>query len=1545
MTSVPEQFFDEFLSLREAFGSLKGAKGGLHAMAGFDFQLTKAVLSIIRQAANGNGQTFVEVLSDIVALDKGLLVTQAKRTLSSSSLHSGLSELWAIYKLATEKAPGLLSHLRFQIASDRRVLQDWEASLERWTPEDAQHAGLGKFKALVSVDVSPSPRLEAAGLLVSRVKDPEPFARIDRFVAMLLRATAETIDQTIEEIRVELEAKKQEYLLRERRFAIWGMHDQPPKTIMRESNLDLAVRIGERLAVADLREGRLAPRSIYSDIEAGCEAWLSAPRDPYKLPTYWLSGRSGCGKSAALLHLAAALHAQNPDRMILWLGEQVERVAETVRWAAPYLREGRQVLLVLDDPFTAARQQAFARSVASAQAEWEAIRDDMSAEDRVPPMILCCGPTEQRVQAEEQCYSHIECNGFNLPIETAEDLEELAAWFHQRTGSSTPPMSGNVLLVQQMFEWTKGRIADFSYRFRERIRSFDQAHAEMIYQTIAQILALNRLYVDFPATHLQEQRAANPALDAALMTLGGEQRHFDFGASPHGGVRLTHPHLADAIYREWFGRTTDSPFRRRHLEVALVSALDQENELPEIRHAPLWSIARLAQREDRYGRVVDPEMHARVELIRSELQQVLKEVYSSRSSTLTPLQDLPVWIALKDELDLSLAPDPVDTLIEAVDAAEAPERGLRLSCHWLLGGRGDRERCEQSVARCLNRIARQRTNGAVWYDWVPVAIDFIDRAGHEPILESFHELVKVGANLPRKAQLVDVVLALPDGAGRQIAIDWLQQTSTGYLEWSFILHKLLKAGHCDASDAIAIGYLDADPFAPAWGFIWLELMIAGRSDRAKLMADGLEWIGVYNRGPRQPAPPEQICWDRVWQKLLAELPAGSPDRSKLIARGNEWLAEIDSDNEGWPRVWEKLWIEAADDTAALDTLLGVAEEMLEQALPRLSGWSHVWTRAVEHAGAKRRMSLLERGLGWIREAELQHLGWSFVWSRLLSEADDETAAELLKRGRAWLSVVADGHVGWGPVWIELARLAGRADQVWLFERGITWLLASPNTSRSWPKIATEMLKAGYEIDRIRPRLAEWLASNVKSKIWPAALASYLGAIPDRVALAPVFEACIQVVDDPEASVHARANAWDGLRLLGADRDRLSESGHRLLDDPETTQRARVNMCGRMLRSFNERNDPVARRPYFDHALALIGEVADQKMWQWVWGPLSASRISREMRELEAFASQWLKERPESDPRWSKLYIYAAKAKDRAGIDDPGVRERAIRVLSTASVGPDWIRLWLSFPDRLELCVRSAIEARAFAALREVQRDRLWCRFFVILLSTRKEAIRTRALDFADRLRTEAPDADFWSAIWAGAYAAVRERAERERWLSFALGQLGAMPPIAAWRELFMAVKTVASDALPTPEILRTSGFWLSRPIEPLPLWREVLNWRMAHEPSPWDAGEDRQTLITWLMSGDVGSQVWASVASNVVRHLQGEDVKPFRDRVFGWFETANADNARWPYIWASMWEMEAGVPESVRRLRALGTKWLDHRISHPNRQLVQRRVAPPRKKR
>jgi hypothetical protein len=162
-------------------------------------------------------------------------------------------------------------------------------------------------------------------------------------------------------------------------------------------------------------------------------------------------------------------------------------------------------------------------------------------------MILTCGPTEFADAFKENAAF----SGFDLYLEAVETIaaneaNEIEAWYHQRTGKisqrgaafSQATQEDNGLFVSLAVELTHGDLQAFAHRFGERVRLNGLDNALRL------PLALNRLYLRAPYNWLSDHDREH------LATLNGEGDFCLLEADMDGQiVRLTHPHLADAIYR------------------------------------------------------------------------------------------------------------------------------------------------------------------------------------------------------------------------------------------------------------------------------------------------------------------------------------------------------------------------------------------------------------------------------------------------------------------------------------------------------------------------------------------------------------------------------------------------------------------------------------------------------------------------------------------------------------------------------------------------------------------------------------------------------------------------------------------------------------------------------------------------------------------------------------------------------------------------------------------------------------------------------------
>ncbi|MEO9778993.1 MAG: hypothetical protein ABJH07_09495 [Sedimentitalea sp.] len=547
------QFWSSFRALREAISETPEGKGGVGAISGFAFQF---LVSLEEMVANANEadrvRVFLESLSDLtVSRGDHIEVTQIKLTLSSSATGKGVEELWKIHQQASVLTPELIPRLSYRLLGNKTAtksgMRSVEIRLKTWKPSGAfEQEQLDGFRGKLSAGTNSDPRLNLATSLVNLFAIADPFARIDKWIGMLLGVDSHAqLTTQAKAIAVDLEALATHKREVDATFRLWSASDRPPEVVLRETDRKKWVLTGQAPGRNHLREGRFAPRRVYSEIAGKAEEWLGAGADaPHEqISAFWIAGRSGSGKSVALLHLLSALHEADPDRVIVWLGDNSLRIGESVRWCRPFLREGHQVIIATDDPFTSAKQAEVAAALDLARAEIETLGELDT--DAPQPVLILCGPTEQAEAFAYELSDNVETLAFPFPHETKEDIEDLQAWYMRRTGETGLALdeTKNVLIVQLFFEWATGeKLESFSRRLAARLKDFAPDIKPGLYEIVAKILAVNRLYSWYPAAAIDAELGQSPEIEAGFRQLAKADGHFSLD-NDKGGYRLTHPHL------------------------------------------------------------------------------------------------------------------------------------------------------------------------------------------------------------------------------------------------------------------------------------------------------------------------------------------------------------------------------------------------------------------------------------------------------------------------------------------------------------------------------------------------------------------------------------------------------------------------------------------------------------------------------------------------------------------------------------------------------------------------------------------------------------------------------------------------------------------------------------------------------------------------------------------------------------------------------------------------------------------------------------------
>lgn len=1532
--------------LLKVWNRTRAATGGFNALAGFDYQISQALLEVIRSDAAGGELVLMEVLSDILKQDGGgLIVAQLKKTLSSAAVSKALDELWSIENLARSTTPVLRPRLRYRVQGARAELQDVNGAIGRWRPSSAHNpAELSDFLSRVSADVSSAPRLEAVRLLIQEFADDAAAATFDRFAGLLLRAgRPQGVAEAIEALRAHLHGLKATLGRRDFDFRIWGASDHPPSFIELETNSKAAVRIGERLEIRDLIAGRLSRRSVYDAIHHAAEDWLAETSEGVdKVPCFWVEGRSGAGKSAALLHLLAMLHANDPERVIVWLGSRPERVGEVIARFRDHVLAGRRLIIALDDPLAPDKQSQFAQAIQKAGEEWTRLHGQGDPDVLQTPVIICCGPTEQREYGSEVLYAELDIRAYPLPRERLEDLEELAHWYAKRTGRPAPDLSGDVLLVQRFFEWNKGDIPDFARRFRDRLKGFSRPNqTTTVFDIVARILAFGRLYSDYPVVDIEVARAGDDQLARDLDQLAENDDHLTF-EDEGGGVRLTHPHLADAIYREWFGKPGDRPFRKRHLADGLRASLGRQDEQPEVRLAPLWAIARLVRSPMGAGALPD-DVRERTTLIREELLELLPELYAECLPDLLPLSDLSIWLNLDQDLELDLSPSPRALLLKELAAAQEPTTGLRLTCRSLLhhGGTADGTGTMDTVLAFLERSADWRIEGHPWVDWPFAAVDFTRYGGAADLVDTVLRLID---SVPQWRNLRRVVLALQRRAPRADAeaatSAWLSATEARSRDWAPVIETALQH-RLSPPNLHDFGYrfLVENPRHVRWAQVWDALHQTFIDDRVRLDALALSWLKV-DIGVVPGADPDSSSLSRVLSISLSS--ASGEHKVELTRLGLSWLEEASDEDQGWTYIWSALWTHGDLDSSLREELRSKALNWLDVQTGHF-GWSFVFHALYHRPEGVDHDALMTVGRRWVVAAPNGHSGWPYVWETLFKAGSEgELRQTMADVGQAWLLKAAD-QPGWSAVWSLIYENEPRR-RVAMLTVARDWLKTAGPEHPSWPVIAKTyfpLMRVADQDDRISAAAFRWLRTHKESTSW-----------------APIFSRSLPLL----TSVQREGVTVDAVALLRGKGPRYS---------PRVLQA--------VLRAGTSPSD---RQSLLRDLVEWLPENLDHREWTTAWRLVrnEGAALIDETRLFD-LATAWADAGGTRSPSWPYFWPswrHALRAAGKASL----IKERSEVVLTwlceTSPKHPTWAKNWLAFKtDRADLRKTAGLMVAERAWLRlDGQEFDIWVQ--VLEAHMRKTDEWRSDAAIVARVRREldvSQSRKSWATVLKAAVDLAASEADKTAILCKGLDWLEANPSSSQWSYVLgvMTANTPRKCEI-ADKVVLAGNAWLGSRTPRQGVWLQVLQ-NVSHLARSRTLQDDETAvLLQWFESDPTsrtGISIWRLLAKATSRDMRRQaSAQAFASllRTLGdsdlmlshawsdfiavskpsdhspeigaigmaWLSGAGRRHSSWAYVFRDLWR---SWPAQRRDLRILGQDWLrDGGATKPRADIVQTRL-------
>jgi hypothetical protein len=1125
MGNIKKPIIESYLQLKEEWQSTPRGLGGLTAIKGFDFQFLLTIKKVIDSLPSGRIVTS-ESLSDISEFDtESILITQSKYCLSSAAVIHALDELWDIHCLITEEFTDLKSCTQYIILGQNQELKNISVTIENWKKKKKGNDEVEFFTRKISTNIYSNPYEEIIQTLIEDYSVTDPWNKVSAWLGGLYHSLPKhSIDQACEAIKNDLTAyqNKKKNTLQRNIFHLWKESDVPPETIEQISDPKKACIVGESPKKLHLTQGRFSNRKIYHDIYKSYLTWVNSTNYQYgsKLPVFWISGRSGAGKSVALLHLLSMIKSGSRETIVVSLGDKPSSLREFFPYLDEVCTKHKQCLLSFDDPYIYERQEEFDHNISLLSVLAERLAE-RGLEESIP-YVVCCGPDEQLEWCEESLGDYIAIEKYRLKNETEEDIEEVKEWFEARTGL-TIDKGGDAsekLLVQSMFEWSNNKtLKDFARNFKKRLNDKRWGNQEVsLFELISNVLAVNRLYAPFPLQMLNELKDSDPNLAKAIYQLENEDGHIKL-INDAEGLKLTHPHLADLLYREWYGRGSETGFRKSHLS-KWFSFVEDSSDKPKYSLMPLWRVAKLSNPLLAY----EYEAIPRIDLIRDDLKYILPNIYVNHLALDRPLSYLPVWINLDNNLNLKLNPSPLDVIGDNLVVENIDNEGFRLACHKVI------EFYDDANEITKENIHKVITSCKEWHEWDRIVFDFVKRLGVgkvEPVIIGLVENNPEHSCATRITNYLVRDIIEPNENARIVIERWLMSCDMDASSWV--------ANYTDYSNVYPLSkdlidkaktFLNTRKDNKSWSYIW-EAVWSTESGNPELDYLARSWL-VLKLG-------KDGGWSFVWEELAKNKPRDQElidlayrfmdnkntpkstrcvlgilleqddDKNRVKKFANEWLVNTPIWHREWIYFWTPFVINFKTDNASIelgmdwlcyapidhpawvdtrDRVLRVfkpTEELqkksiiwLQSTCPNEESWPYIWTSTSDNDSGNN--STISLGLEWLSAVDMNHRGWNMVWEKIWDRQSH--TEELRAIGKTWLSGVDSNHACWQFIWKRLVN--DSLDDFELIKVAQDWLTRVDSSHHSWGNVWGKLWELSEDQSELRKIAEDWLENAPKT---------------------------------------------------------------------------------------------------------------------------------------------------------------------------------------------------------------------------------------------------------------------------------------------------------------------------------------------------------------------------------------------------------------------------------------------------------------------------------
>ncbi len=849
-------------------------------MAGFSFQASVFLLRFFQQLENGTtepGQLAeMEQLSDILCpFDGRLTLIQVKRTLDRRSLVAALEEAYLITDLCRRETPALLRRLRFQVACRKKdtplnvsdllmsdvIKEDGDA--ESW------QAMLRQFDALTPIIKEPDTLDQLHLYLWNAAGVKDTTLLIEQCAGQMLSSFDMPGPQAIRALGRDLRSLFFTAPRRTNWVPIGHVLTLNDISSDERASKDTRVLTGQVPKFEHLRRGYFRDRQqIFQSLWTAFTGWLST-LDSFefeatdKIPVFWISGRSGEGKSVLLLQLVAEFlkSVDGAPSVQLKSGNDLPRLIETVPEPRSLSDPAQSRLFaVIDDVYDLRDREGWRDEIGNACS----LRTLSLA-------IITCGPTEQREQFTNHLIGQFNVAYFEVPMLGGDECLEFLAWYAARTGKSRDLnnlTTENVLLVQFMFELAQGmRLPEFAQRFKRRLlrlRFFEAARA---------ILAVNALYIDAPLALIESDKD----LDALARLCEKDQLHFRITPAEDGsemeGVSLAHAHLAWLLFVEWVEPPTTlaKAFSRELAKAMLVMEREPTSLAARRLLSQLLTTTCLSDTADDNSL---PPTANRPETIR-ELYRVHIRDHGGQPSLATAT--LPRWLDFAFKIPaLNLDPDPAFCAVAGFsdDSRAQLIHGSVAAWVWIISERRFGEEAEQLRDAAEAFLLRYPNNPGIGSS---IARLYARSQNSEAAKRFAIKWLVANPTHPEAYQTLSPLVAANPANDEVMkrAIDWLDANST-HPRANQLIAPLVAAN--PANNEVmkrAIDRVDANPTAPQ-AYWLITPLVAARSANAEVTKRAIDWLDANLDHPKA-----------YW--LITPLVAANPANSKVLKKAIDWL--------------------------------------------------------------------------------------------------------------------------------------------------------------------------------------------------------------------------------------------------------------------------------------------------------------------------------------------------------------------------------------------------------------------------------------------------------------------------------------------------------------------------------------------------------------------------------------------------------------------------------------------------------------------------------